>query len=308
MLQKPVLGRETPAVIILPVGQGTGQGAVQVIAVANQKGGVGKTTTALNLAAALAQLGAPTLLLDLDPQANASAGLGLTPAEGRSIYDVLLRDVPLGDCILPSDVPGLSLVPSHIDLSAAELELASEPQREFVLRGAMAAGLAGGRYAYVIIDCPPSLGLLTLNALSAADSVLIPVQTEFYSLTGLVKLLDTIQRVQAALNPQLKICGAVLTMYDARTNLGKDVVREVKDKFPGRVFETIIPRSVRLAEAPSFGKPISLYEPGGASAQAFMQLARELSGVKQSGQAPPPFDGKVRINLAADAATAEAHK
>ncbi len=268
---------------------------------ANQKGGVGKTTTALNLASALAGLGQPTLLIDLDPQANASAGLSLEPAAGRSIYNVLVDGASLESCLLESAVPGLSLAPSHIDLSAAELELAVLEQREFILRKVLHSGLerlqqAGRGFAYVLMDCPPSLSLLTLNALCAASEVLIPVQCEYYSLTGLAKLLDTVSRVQSGLNPGLKVAGAVLTMFDARTNLAKDVVKEVRTSFPGRVFETIIPRSVRLAEAPSFGQPISVYDPDGPAARAFEALASELSGLPIPPRTPA-FDGKVRVNL-----------
>ncbi|MCC7476958.1 ParA family protein [bacterium] len=278
-----------------------GQFPGRIIAVANQKGGVGKTTTALNLASALAGLGQRTILLDLDPQANASAGLSLDAPEGRSIYNALVDGVNLEACLLDSAVPGLRLVPSHIDLSAAELELAVLEQREFILRRVLHSALerlaqAGQGADFVLIDCPPSLSLLTLNALCAASSVLIPVQCEYYSLTGLAKLLDTLSRVQAGLNPGLTVEGAVLTMFDARTNLAKDVVREVRASFPGRVFNTVIPRSVRLAEAPSFGQPINVYDPDGPAARAFELLACELAGLT-----PPErnsaFDGRIRINL-----------
>lgn len=246
----------------------------RVIAVANQKGGVGKTTTAVNLASALASTGHACLLIDLDPQANATSGLGLESPERGSIYDVLSEPRPLADVVLHTAVPGLDLVPSSIDLTGAELELAEMSGREFVLKRAVT--MAALPHEFVFLDCPPSLGLLTVNALCASNELLVPVQCEFYALAGLAKLLETVKRVQASLNPGLKLCGAVLTMYDIRTNLSRDVVGEVRANFPGRVFETVVPRSVRLAEAPSYGVPGVQYDAGGGGALSYVALAGEV--------------------------------
>ena len=253
-----------------------------VISVANQKGGVGKTTSSINLAAALAALGRRVLMIDLDPQANASAGLGFDAKSGESIYNVLMDGVPLAEVVLATDISGLELAPSHIDLSAAELELVSALAREFQLRRAL--DKAQLSHDYVIIDCPPSLGLLTLNALVASDHVVIPVQCEFYALAGLAKLTDTIGRIRNALNQNLDVAGALLTMYDSRTNLSRDVVDEVRANFPGSVFEAVIPRSVRLAEAPSHGAPITVYDPEGSGARAYRAVAEELIGKMEGTQ------------------------
>ena len=247
-----------------------------VISVANQKGGVGKTTTSINLAAALAALGKRVLMIDLDPQANATAGLGVESESGSSIYNVLMDGVPLAEVLRDTAISGLQVAPSHIDLSAAELELVSALAREYALKRALEK--AELPHDYVIIDCPPSLGLLTLNSLVASDHVIIPVQCEFYALAGLAKLTDTIGRIRNALNQQLDVAGALLTMYDSRTNLSRDVVDEVRKNFPGNVFESIVPRSVRLAEAPSHGVPITVHDPDGNGAKAYVAAAQELIG------------------------------
>jgi chromosome partitioning protein len=249
----------------------------RVIAVANQKGGVGKTTTAVNVAACLAEAGAPVLLIDLDPQANATSGLGLTsPAADRSTYGLLAATVGLDDVVQSTLVPGLHVVPSCADLAGAVVELASADEKEYVLRQALVQKVAD--YDYVFIDCPPSLGLLTVNALAAAGEVLVPVQAEYYALEGLAQLLDTITLVRERLNPALEVLGILVTMLDGRTRLGKEVAAEVRDHLGEKVFETVVPRNIRLGEAPSHGVPISRYDPRCAGCDAYFDLAQEVVG------------------------------
>ena len=248
----------------------------RVIAIANQKGGVGKTTTAINLGASLAVAEKRTLVIDIDPQGNATSGLGIQRREGApTIYEVLVEGKPMGEAILPEiHFPCLDVVPSTRDLVGAEIELVGVGSRELVLRRALAS--IRERYDYVLVDCPPSLGLLTLNTLIAADSVLIPIQCEFYALEGLSQLLNTVRLVQRGLNPSLEIEGVLLTMYDRRLNLSRQVADEAREYFGGRVYRTTIPRNVRLAEAPSFGKPIVQYDVLSAGAQSYLSLAREV--------------------------------
>lgn len=250
-------------------------GQTKIIAIINQKGGVGKSTTAINLAAALGELGKQVLLVDLDPQGNSSSGLGIEKSRvNNCIYDVLLNDVPVTDVIIPDVCEGLDLAPATINLAGAEVELVSEMARENRLKDAV--GSLRGKYDYVFIDCPPSLGLLTINALVAADKLLIPIQCEFYALEGVTKLLDSMKRVKTRLNPTLDIFGVLMTMYDGRTTLSRQVVQEVRGYFGNVVFETQIPRTVKLSEAPSFGQPINLYDPTGKGAQSYMDLAKEV--------------------------------
>lgn len=250
-------------------------GQTKVIAIINQKGGVGKSTTAINLSAALGEMGKLVLLIDLDPQGNSSSGLGVEKNRvSRCIYDALLNDIPLTDIIIPDVSKGLDVVPATINLAGAEVELVSEMARENRLKDAI--GPMRGRYDYVFIDCPPSLGLLTINALVAADKLLIPIQCEFYALEGVTKLLDSMKRVKSRLNPSLDIYGVLLTMSDSRTTLSRQVSDEVRRFFGKIVFETSIPRTVKLSEAPSFGQPITQYDPTGKGAQSYIDLAKEV--------------------------------
>ena len=250
-------------------------GQTKVIAIINQKGGVGKSTTAINLSAALGEMEKQVLLIDLDPQGNSSSGLGVEKNRvSRCIYDALLNDIPLTDIIIPDVSKGLDVVPATINLAGAEVELVSEMARENRLKDAI--GPMRGRYDYVFIDCPPSLGLLTINALVAADKLLIPIQCEFYALEGVTKLLDSMKRVKSRLNPSLDIYGVLLTMSDNRTTLSRQVSDEVRRYFGKIVFETSIPRTVKLSEAPSFGQPITQYDPTGKGAQSYIDLAKEV--------------------------------
>ncbi|WP_418245451.1 ParA family protein [Ellagibacter isourolithinifaciens] len=250
-------------------------GQTKVIAIINQKGGVGKSTTAINLSAALGEMGKQVLLIDLDPQGNSSSGLGVEKNRAsRCIYDALLNDIPLTDIIIPDVSKGLDVVPATINLAGAEVELVSEMARENRLKDAI--GPMRGRYDYIFIDCPPSLGLLTINALVAADKLLIPIQCEFYALEGVTKLLDSMKRVKSRLNPSLDIYGVLLTMSDNRTTLSRQVSDEVRRFFGKIVFETSIPRTVKLSEAPSFGQPITQYDPTGKGAQSYIDLAKEV--------------------------------
>ncbi len=246
-----------------------------MIALANQKGGVGKTTTSVNLSSSLAFLGKKVLLVDIDPQGNASSGVGINKGEiEHCIYDVLVDDVALKDVIKPTAMETLKVVPATIQLAGAEVELVPAISREIRLKKAIDS--VRDDYDYVIIDCPPSLGLLTLNALTASDTVLIPVQCEYYALEGLSQLLNTIRIVQKHLNEDLQIEGVLLTMLDARTNLGIQVIDEVKKYFQNKVFETIIPRNIRLSEAPSHGKPIILYDDKSRGSEVYVDLAKEV--------------------------------
>jgi chromosome partitioning protein len=255
---------------------------IRVLAIANQKGGVGKTTTAINLGTALAAIGQRVLLIDLDPQGNASTGLGVPRSQrASSLYDVIVDQRPIGDTAVQTTVPGLSLLPSDPDLSGVEIELGQAERRSYRLRDALEKleeAAAGKKpvYDYILIDCPPSLNLLTVNAMSAADAVLVPLQCEFFALEGLTQLMRTIDLVRGSLNPKLGLQGIVLTMFDRRNALSGQVERDVRGHFGGLVYTTVIPRNVRVSEAPSFGKPALIYDMKCSGSQAYIKLAREL--------------------------------
>ncbi|NDO72069.1 ParA family protein [Schaedlerella arabinosiphila] len=247
----------------------------RVIAIANQKGGVGKTTTAINLSACLADLGKKVLALDLDPQGNMTSGLGVDKDEiESSVYDLLIGNAGIEECICENVLDNLDVLPSNIDLSAAEIEMIGVDNKEFIIKKEMEK--IKDKYDFVIIDCPPALSMLTINAMTTADSVLVPIQCEYYALEGLSQLIHTIELVQKRLNSSLEIEGVVFTMYDARTNLSLQVVENVKDNLNQNIYKTIIPRNIRLAEAPSYGMPINVYDPKSAGAESYMQLADEV--------------------------------
>ena len=264
---------------------GKTQGRTRVLAVSNQKGGVGKTTTAINLGTALAAIGEKVLIVDMDPQGNASTGLGV-PRETRrvTIYDVIVDGRSVDESAVPTSVPGLHIIPADADMSGVEIELSQADRRSFRLRDALAGQGAEGqtRYDYVLIDCPPSLNLLTLNAMAAADAVLVPLQCEFFALEGLTQLMKTIEMVRQSLNPTLEIQGLVLTMYDRRSALSGQVAADVRSHFGEKVYEAVIPRNVRVAEAPSFGKPALIYDLKCAGSQAYLRLAREVVAREKS--------------------------
>ncbi len=271
-----------------PMGLGAEEGVVErgdyvprptprILAVANQKGGVGKTTTAVNLGAALAELGYRVLVVDLDPQGNATTGLGIDARSFElSMYDVLMRDVSLEDAVEPTSMKNLFVAPATIDLAGAEIELVPSFSRELKLRRALEA--VSGDFEFILIDCPPSLGLITVNGLAAADEVLVPIQCEYYALEGLGQLLRNVHLVQANLNDKLEVSTIVLTMYDARTKLAEQVADEVRTHFGNKVCRNVIPRTVRISEAPSFGQPITVFDPTSRGAIAYRELAKEVSG------------------------------
>ena len=256
---------------------GKAKRALRVLVIANQKGGVGKTTTAINLGTALAAVGEKVLLIDSDPQGNASTGLGVGRAQRKvTLYDVLMGEQPIASAVVNTALPGLDLIAADPDLSGVELELGQQARRSFKLRDALEPVRLAGDYTYVLIDCPPSLNLLTVNAMAAADAVLVPLQCEFFALEGLTQLLRTVDLVRGSLNPNLEIQGVVLTMYDRRNSLSEQVARDVRSHFGETVYNTVIPRNVRVSEAPSYGKPVLVYDLKCMGSQAYLKLAREV--------------------------------
>ncbi|MBQ7359449.1 MAG: ParA family protein [Lachnospiraceae bacterium] len=247
----------------------------RIIAIANQKGGVGKTTTSINLSAALAEKGKKVLVIDTDPQGNTTSGFGVDKNDLEdTIYELILGECSIHDCILKNVIENVSILPANVNLAAAEIELIGVERKEFILKGEV--DYVKDQYDYIIIDCPPSLNALTINALTTADSVLVPIQCEYYALEGLSQLIHTVNLVKERLNPELDMEGVVFTMYDSRTNLSMQVVENVKNHLNQNVYNTVIPRNIRLAEAPSYGQPITIYDPKSAGAEAYMKLAEEV--------------------------------